>query len=97
MDHFTSLSRHYKREFPHLKLSIRRVRCSGYGFVRETEGRLCVRIRTRIDPCLQLILLVHELGHALTYRTDLHPSDHGPIFGQGYATAWRSYLRWMES
>lgn len=103
MDLFRSLSSHFRREFPHLNLSIRRKKWKGdYADnwpVKEFTSRgnvwwMVIWIQRDLSLEAQLFVLVHEVGHALTYWDDDHESDHGPVFGEGYAAAWRSYQRW---
>ena len=96
--------RHFKREFPHLHLSVTRKRWKGdYANAWPTEcGYRCIQIQKDLSGDAQILVLIHEIGHALTawhdgQKIDVHPSDHGPVFGEGYAAAWRSYLRWANS
>jgi hypothetical protein len=98
-DNFRSLANHFKREFPHVRLSICRKKWKGdYADCwPTTDGWMCIWVQRDLEEGFQLLLLAHEMGHALTFFEDSHPSDHGPLFGQGYSAAWRSYLRWVES
>lgn len=97
--HFASLVRHFKKEHPHLKLSIRRAKTPSYtiGWChKEADGSFRIVIRKTTDEEAQQLALVHELAHAISWTTDKHPTDHGSVFGQAYAAAWRSYMRWLN-
>lgn len=58
---------------------------------------MCIWVQKELSVDAQIAFLIHEMGHAITFWEDAHPSDHGPKFGEGYGAAWRSYLRWTES
>lgn len=99
MDDFRSLANHFKREFAHIKISIRRVKTPHYTIgdcFKKPDGSFSIRIRKTTDSEAQQLALVHEMAHVLSWDTDMHPSEHGEMFGKAYAVAWRSYKRWTQ-
>lgn len=97
---FRSLANHFKKEFPHLSLSIVRRRNFGkmFGYCqRQDNGRLIIVVHSGVDKDCQIFVLIHELAHAISFHADIHPSDHGGVFGFAYSAAWRSYMRWLAA
>lgn len=99
MDYFSSLVRHFKKEFAEYDFSVRRVRLkTDFGYCRKLpSGKFEIRISNSIDEYAQLIVLPHEVGHMLSWEKDTHRSEHGPLFGISYSRAWQSYLRWINT
>lgn len=98
MQIYRSLVSFYKRRLPALRLSVRRQRMAqDYALCRRADGGFDVRIASRLSEEAAILALIHEIGHALSWDRDKHPSDHGPEFGIGYAEAWRMYQTWLAS
>lgn len=96
MKNFRSLVRFFKREFPELRLQIwRRDIGNDFGYCQLKGDRFRIVLNSNMPECACIAFLIHELGHALSWHIDEHPTDHGPFYGAGYARAWRKYLEWL--
>ncbi len=99
LNHFASLVRHLRNDFPDYRFSVRRVPYKvDYGRChKQSNGSFHIRVRKDLEEGVQCLILVHEIAHMLSWETDKHPSDHGGRFGLAYSRAWQSYLRWLET
>lgn len=98
MKHFRSLAKFYRNTFPELRLEIRTSNAIGsdYGMCQLIGDHFRVTLRRDLPECTRIAILIHEMGHALSWHVDEHPTEHGPLFGVGYSVAWRKYLEWLE-
>lgn len=99
MDGFSKLARDFKEAYQELSLSIRRCvmpRGKSADCTKRPDGSYLIRISNEVDATAQVVLLIHELAHAISWDTDTHQSDHGPKFGIAYAKVWRSFLKLIE-
>jgi hypothetical protein len=67
-----------------------------HAFTRLVDKSFEILIDKDADQSAQLMLLIHEVAHVLSWHADKHPSEHGKHFGIAYSKAWRMYLPWME-
>jgi predicted metal-dependent hydrolase len=96
-DEFSDLVAHFKKSFPEISFKVRRckLRESFWGVCGKAGNSYQISISNELCLTAQKLVLIHEMGHALSYESDDHPSDHGPSFGEAYAKCWRSYLEWI--
>jgi hypothetical protein len=94
-DHVTDLANHFRRDFG-VRLTLRRVpRLRNFGSAnRGKDGRFVIKLRKDLCEGGQIAFLIHEMSHVVSWESDTHPSDHGPMFGLAYSDVWQSYLRW---
>lgn len=94
-DAVSDLAEHFRREF-RVRLSLRRVeRLRNFGSAsRNKDGRFVIKIRKDLCEGGQIAFLIHEMSHVVSWESDTHQSDHGPMFGLAYSEVWQSYLRW---
>lgn len=98
-DHLLHLANFFRKEFPEHKFKVKRVSLKDdYGncLYYKNNDTYIIFLDKNISKDAQILLFVHEFAHVLSYHKDLHPSDHGPIFGIAYARAWRSYIKWYS-
>lgn len=96
MQNYRSLVRFFKREFPELRLQVWRTDLGDdWGDCNIRGGRFRILLSKDLSEAATIAFLIHELGHALSWHLDEDPTDHGPLFGVGYAKAWRKYLEWL--
>lgn len=97
MKNFRSLAKFYRNEFPQLRLEIRSAEIHpDYGMCQLVGDHFRITLDSELPEAARIAILIHEIGHALSWYVDEHPTEHGPLFGIGYSVAWRKYLEWLE-
>jgi Zn-dependent peptidase ImmA (M78 family) len=98
-DEFADLVKHFRKTFPEITFKVRRCKIVNnmWGYCDKIEDRYNICISSSLCLTAQKLVLIHEMGHALSYDKDKHSSDHGPIFGAAYAKCWRAYLEWLDA
>ena len=94
-DMVSELAAHFRREFPY-RVTLRRLpRLRNFGStVKQKDGSFCIKLRSTLCEGGQIAFLIHEWSHVVSWDSDVHPTDHGPMFGLAYSEVWQSYLRW---
>jgi Zn-dependent peptidase ImmA (M78 family) len=61
---------------------------------RKGQKFLMIRINRRLSEEAQIMVCLHELGHALQWRVneDERQSDHDPEFGIAYSRLWSELM-----
>jgi predicted SprT family Zn-dependent metalloprotease len=94
------VANHFRKNFP-VKVYIRRVKLNGDDWgstdrIRYYRKSFHICIDSKLDDVASVMVLLHELAHALSWTKDKHPSDHGPEFGRAYSRVYRMYLNLLE-
>lgn len=108
MQAYRQLVRYLKARLPEYRFSVRRVKfktvivddhdCTDCGDTdKRKDGSFLIRINSVLDEDTARLVLLHELGHVLSWETDRHPSDHGPEWGKAHAKVWRLYQDWLAT
>lgn len=100
MDDFKQLIKIYKREFPDYKFLVRRVRlghntAGDCELVNKSKNQFLIRINNQIKEDEQLIWLIHEFAHAISwhYKTN---DDHGVHWAKAYSKCYKIYEKYVS-
>lgn len=94
MNHFRQLANRLKKEFPGVKMSIRRGTVAGDRFADTDliDDTFVIVVDKNIEESFACFLLVHEVGHPASWHIDSR--EHGPAFWKAVKKAYAVYVAW---
>lgn len=97
MSQYKSLVKYLHKAFPEIRFKVYRRKLNGaLGACELGKGMFRIVLRSDLPEHALLVVLVHEFAHVITWHIDEHATDHGALFGVGYARVWRAYLNWID-
>lgn len=99
MQSYRQLVNYLKKNLPEIELSVHRAKIADGDYAKcnpPVKNKFTIQIRSGLDEVACILLLMHEVAHALSWHTDKHPSDHGPEFWKAHRRVWDLYQKWIH-
>ena len=99
IDLLKRLAARYRKAYPQLKFSIKRVELQGHFALtshRMDDGTFVIEIDKQERPPAACFILAHEMAHALSWHLCPAGEDHAKPFWDAYQRAYEIYEKFCD-
>jgi len=90
MTQLAKLANEYRRAYPYMPFSVRRVKCDSahLAYCTKKGDKFVIAIDKSLPECVAMFLMPHEISHAVAFHDS---EDHGNAFWNAYQKNYEIY------